>query len=86
VHKFRVPCHLGDDFFIMVLSIINAMFLFLHTKVNINSHSPSRKHQVTEGHRSFQNCGSSLQNLLHATVLDPTVWTWPNTVDKFVDP
>jgi len=70
----------------MVLSIINAIFLFLHTKVCISSNAPSRKHQVTEGHRSLHNCGSSLQNLIHATVLDPTIWTWHYTAEKFVDP
>jgi len=51
-------------------------FFPLHTKIYPNSNVPSRASQISEGHRSLQNCGSSVWNFLQFTDLRNRISRW----------
>jgi len=40
----------------------------------------------SEVHRTFQNCGFSLWDLIHVTLLAPRIWTWLLEVWKIFGP
>jgi hypothetical protein len=58
-----------------IFCIIIAVFS-LHSKMCIISHTPSRKHQITEVYWTLQNSGSSVRKLLCLTLLVPRFWRW----------
>lgn len=60
-----------------IFSKTNA-FLLTYKKTCISSsHALRRKRpDNSEGHRKLQNCGSSVRNWLHATVMVHGTWKW----------
>jgi hypothetical protein len=62
---------LGTKFRTMANTVFNIItaILPLHIKMCISSRAPSS----SKGHRSLQNCGSSVCNLLHITRLAPGI-------------
>jgi hypothetical protein len=57
------------------VSIIVSVF-FLHARVCISSHVPSRWHQMSVIRRSLQNCGFSTWNPFNVSHLVPRIWRW----------
>jgi hypothetical protein len=50
---------------------------YVHTKMCIGSHAPSRKYWITLRFASLsQRCESSAWNLLHVSLLAPRIWWW----------
>jgi len=50
---------------------------YVHTKMCIGSHAPSREYWITLRFTSLsQRCESSAWNLLHVSLLAPRIWWW----------
>jgi hypothetical protein len=75
--------------FIWWCLIFAAQFLlfspYIH-KVNQFICTKQKAPDNSDVHRSLQNCGSSVWNLLHVTLLVPKIWTCPQILGRCLDP